>query len=33
MGIYNRNTSQQYNPNDLIYNTDIMNGTVIILIS
>ena len=33
MGIYNRNTSQQYNPNDLIYNTDIMNGTAIILIS
>lgn len=33
MGIYNRNTSQQYNPNELIYNTDIMNGTIIILIS
>ena len=33
MGIYNRNTSQQYNPNELIYNTDIMNGSMIVLIS
>jgi hypothetical protein len=33
MGIYNRNTSQQYNPNELIYNTDIMNGSIIVLIS
>ena len=33
VGIYNRNTSQQYAPNELIYNTDITNGSIIILIS
>ena len=33
MGLYNRRTAQLYNPNDIIYNTDIMNGTILILIS
>lgn len=33
MAIYNRRTAQLYNPNDLVYNTDIMNGTVLILVS
>ena len=33
MAIYNRRTAKLYDPNDLIYNTDIMNGTVLILIS
>ena len=32
MALYNRNTSEKYNPNDLIYNTDIVNGTILILI-
>ena len=30
--LYNRNTGQQYNPNDLIYDTDIRNGTELILL-
>ena len=29
---YNRDTNQKYNPNDLIYNTDIRNGTSLILL-
>ena len=33
MGLYNRNTAEKYNPNDLIYQTDIANGTVLILMS
>ena len=30
--LYNRNTGRQYNPNDLIYDTDIRNGTELILL-
>ena len=30
MGIYNRNTSQQYNPNDLIYNTSIWHICIVL---
>lgn len=30
--LYNRDTNQKYNPNDLIYNTDIRNGTSLILL-
>ena len=33
MGLYNRFTYQKYDPNDLIYNTDIMNGTILVLVS
>ena len=32
IALYNRITSERYNPNDLIYNTDIKNGSVLVLI-
>ncbi|MBQ8131304.1 MAG: hypothetical protein IJ193_02305 [Bacilli bacterium] len=30
--LYNRDTNHKYNPNDLIFNTDIRNGTSLILL-
>lgn len=30
--LYNRDTSQKYEPNALLYNTDIRNGTTLILL-
>lgn len=30
--LYNRDTSQKYEPNTLLYNTDIRNGTTLILL-
>ena len=30
--LYNKNTGYQYNPNDLVYDTDIRNGTELILL-
>lgn len=32
MGLYNRVTSEKYDPNELVYNTNIVNGSVLILI-
>ncbi len=32
IALFNRDTSMKYNPNDLVYNTDIRNGTTLILI-
>ncbi len=31
-GLYNRETSERYDPNKLLYNTDIRNGTTLILL-
>lgn len=30
--LYNRDNGTKYNPNDLLYNTDIRNGTTLILL-
>ena len=30
--LYNRDTNYKYNPNDLVFNTDIRNGTSLILL-
>lgn len=32
MALYNKMTSEKYNPNDLVYQTDIKNGSVLVLI-
>lgn len=32
IALFNRETSMRYNPNDLVYDTDIRNGTTLILI-
>ena len=33
MGLYNKNTSEKYNPDDMVYETNISNGTILVLIS
>ncbi len=32
IALYNSSTGQKYNPNDLVYKTDIRNGTRLVLI-
>ncbi len=32
IALYNRNTFQKYNPNAMVYETDIRNGSVLVLL-
>lgn len=32
IALYNKTTAERYNPNDLIYETDIKNGTILVLL-